>query len=100
MVGYVHCALLSAPDYYLHRASCGFNADLMMKTYRGACTVQDWSNTTACPVQWFNDGEDFYSLPIFVLFAIVSIDICICILCMVTAADSLSSGTSAARQLG
>lgn len=27
------------------------------KTYRGACTVRDWSNTTACPVQWCNDSK-------------------------------------------
>lgn len=25
--------------------------------YRGACTVQDWSNTTACPTQWCNDSK-------------------------------------------
>ena len=28
-----------------------------MKVYRGACTVKDWSNTTACPIQWCDKGE-------------------------------------------
>ena len=31
--------------------------DSSEKTYRGACTVKDWSNTTACPTQWCNDGK-------------------------------------------
>ena len=35
----------------------GPHTDSMRKTYRGACTVKDWSNTTACPTQWCNDGK-------------------------------------------
>ena len=34
--------------------------DLNHKVYRGACTVQDWSNTTACPDQWCNNGKDCF----------------------------------------
>ena len=36
----------------------GPNTDSMRKTYRGACTVSDWSNETACPSQWCNDGKE------------------------------------------
>ena len=49
MVGYVYCAL------FVHWTAIRI-ADLT-KTYRGACTVKDWSNITACPVQWCNDGK-------------------------------------------
>ena len=28
-----------------------------MKMYRGACTVKDWTNTTACPTRWCDKGK-------------------------------------------
>ena len=52
-------------------------ADSRKKTYRGACTIKDWSNTTACPTQWCNDSM------------ILSNTDFICP-CMLAAADSLS----------
>ncbi len=36
---------------------CIYSSDKRMQTYRGACTVKDWSNTTACPTQYCNKCE-------------------------------------------
>lgn len=33
------------------------NTESLVKVYRGGCTVKDWSNTTACPTQWCDNGE-------------------------------------------
>ena len=52
LVGYVYCAL------FVHWTTIHI-AD-WTKTYRGACTVKDWSNTTACPVQWCNDSKSSF----------------------------------------
>ena len=36
-------------------------ADSKMKAYRGGCTDQYWSNTTACPDWCSNSKQDAYS---------------------------------------
>ena len=56
------CALLFSlqQDKYSRRALCEIDNDLKIKVYRGGCTVKDWSNTTACPTQWCNNGKDYF----------------------------------------
>ena len=56
-IWYVRCTLLLLLDNHSRHAICGIDVDLEMKVYRGACTVKDWSNTTACSNQWCNDGK-------------------------------------------
>lgn len=51
------CAPFQLQDCRSGRVSCRMNADSQTKVYRGGCTVQDWSNTTACPNHWCNNGE-------------------------------------------
>ena len=52
--------LLLLQENHSCRALCEIHIDLKIKVYRGACTVKDWSNTTACPTQWCNNGKDFF----------------------------------------
>ena len=54
------CAFLLLYVRRVHaRALCEIDIDLKIKVYRGGCTVKDWSNTTACPNQWCNNGKDY-----------------------------------------
>lgn len=57
-LGYVLCTFLRTLDCYPLCASCESNANSKTKTYRGACTDQNWSNTTACPTELRNDGKN------------------------------------------
>ena len=34
----------------------GESTEFSAQVYRGACTLKDWSNTTACPSQWCNNS--------------------------------------------
>lgn len=68
MDGYVRYTLPFPLDCCSHRALWEFYAHLITKTYRGACTVKDWSNTTACPSEWCNDSKDPFCGPFKSLF--------------------------------
>lgn len=56
---YVRCTLLLLSDNHSRHAICEIDIDLEIQVYRGACTVKDWSNTTACPNQWCNNGDNY-----------------------------------------
>ena len=95
MVGYVRYTLPSPLRCCSHCAFWGIYADLIIKTYRGACTVRDWSNTTACPTQFCNDGKGSFCGPSGSLFQ-SPIDIPY----VVTAAYTFSSDISGNKLLG
>ena len=44
-------------DFHPRHLACKVKTDMKTKIYRGACTVKDWSNTTACPDQECNNGK-------------------------------------------